>query len=155
MLSAMNLRTVLYPMHLASGARIVPFNGWDMPVQYTGTLAEVKAVRTAAGLFDASHMGRLYISGSRATELLDWVLTASAASLRVGRARYGMICNEAGGIIDGTIYYRLSDDRYVLIPNAGNRTKVAAWFQHWTDDRFHGGCTLEDRTETTAPRRPP
>ncbi len=146
----MNLRTVLYPAHLASGARIVPFSGWDMPVQYGGILAEVKAVRTAAGLFDASHMGRLYISGSQATELLDWVLTASAASLRVGHARYGMICNEAGGIIDDTIFYRLSDDRYLLIPNAGNRAKVAAWLQRWTDDRFPGGCTVEDRTGTTA-----
>ena len=145
----------MHQTHVDLGGRMVPFGGWDMPLQYAGILAEVKAVRTAMGIFDASHMGRLYGSGPRATEMLAWVLTASAASLRVGRARYGMICNEAGGIIDGTIYYRLSDDRYVLIPNAGNRTKVAAWFQHWTDDRFHGGCTLEDRTETTAPRRPP
>jgi aminomethyltransferase len=121
-----------------------------MPLQYTGIVSDVKAVRTAAGLFDASHMGRLYVSGSRATDLLDWVLTSSAASLRVGRARYGMICNEAGGIIDDTIFYRLADDRYLLIPNAGNRTTVAAWLQRWTDARFPGGCTVEDRTETTA-----
>jgi len=149
-LSTANLRTVLYSAHLDAGARVVPFGGWDMPLQYAGILAEVKAVRTAMGIFDASHMGRLYVSGPRATEMLDWVLTASAASLRVGRARYGMICNEAGGIIDDTIFYRLSDDRYLLIPNAGNRTKVAAWLQSWTDARFPGGCTVEDRTGTTA-----
>ncbi len=121
-----------------------------MPVQYSGILAEVKAVRTASGLFDASHMGRLYVSGPRATELLDWVWTASATSLPAGRARYGMICNEAGGIIDDTIFYRLADDRYLLTPNAANRGTVAAWLQRWTDARFPGGCTVEDRTETTA-----
>ena len=145
-----NLRTSLYPTHLDLGARIVPFGGWDMPVQYSGILGEVSAVRNAAGVFDVSHMGRMYISGPRATEFLDWVLTGSAESLRVGRARYCMICNEQGGIIDDTIFYRLAEDRFLLIPNAGNRTTVAAWFQHWIDQRFPGGCTLEDRTQTTA-----
>ena len=94
---------------------MMPFGGWDMPVQYSGILAEVKAVRTAAGLFDVSHMGRLYISGPQATQLLDWVLTGSAESLLVGRARYCMICNEDGGVIDDTIFYRLAEDRYLLI----------------------------------------
>ena len=75
-----NLRTPLYTTHLALGARIVPFGGWDMPVQYSGILAEVRAVRTGAGLFDVSHMGRLYISGPNSGEFLDWVLT------EIGRA---------------------------------------------------------------------
>ena len=145
-----NLRTPLYTAHLALGARTVPFGGWDMPVQYSGILAEVNAVRTAAGLFDVSHMGRLYVSGPRSTEFLDWVLTGSAASLEIGRARYCLICNEAGGIIDDTIFYRLAEDRYLLVPNAGNRKAVLDWFRHWIQAKFPVGCAIDDRTETTA-----
>ena len=145
-----NLRTSLYSTHLDLGARMVPFGGWDMPVQYSGILAEVGAVRNTAGLFDVSHMGRLCVSGPRATEFLDWVLTGSVENLRVGRARYCMICNEQGGIIDDTIFYRLAEHRYLLIPNAGNRATVTSWFQHWIDQRFPGGCTLEDGTQATA-----
>ena len=134
-----NLRTALFDIHNSLGARMVPFGGWDMPVQYpSGILSEVNAVRTASGIFDVSHMGRLYLSGPRATEFLDLVLTGSADSLRVGRARYCMICNEQGGVIDDTIFYRLDDDNYLLIPNAGNRPAVVAWFQRWIDDRFSG-----------------
>ncbi len=153
----MNLRTSLYQTHLDLGARIVPFGGWAMPVQYSGILNEVKAVRTAAGIFDVSHMGRLYISGPRATAFLDRMLTGSASALRVGRARYCMICNEAGGVIDDTIFYRLADDRYLLVPNAGNRPTVVDWFQRWIDAGFSGGesgmapgVSLEDRTAETA-----
>ena len=149
-LAEANLRTSLYSAHLALGARTVPFGGWDMPVQYSSILAEVKAVRTSMGLFDVSHMGRLYISGPRATEFLDWVLTGSAESLPVGRARYCMICNEAGGVIDDTIFYRLAEDRYLLIPNAGNRSAVVAWFQRWSTEKFPVGCDVDDRTEATA-----
>ena len=139
---------------------MVPFGGWDMPVQYSGILGEVKAVRTAAGIFDVSHMGRLYISGPRSTQFLDWILTGSAESLRVGRARYCMICNESGGVIDDTIFYRLAENRYLLIPNAGNRSAVVDWFQEWIDDRFSGmpgtdpavspPVSMADRTDTTA-----
>ena len=145
-----NLRTSLYSTHVALGGRLVPFGGWDMPVQYSGILAEVNAVRTGVGMFDVSHMGRLYISGPQATEFLDWVLTGSAANLSVGRARYCMICNEAGGVIDDTVFYRLAEDRYLLIPNAGNRNAVVDWFQHWIDSEFSDGCRLEDRTQSTA-----
>ncbi|MSQ06169.1 MAG: glycine cleavage system aminomethyltransferase GcvT [Dehalococcoidia bacterium] len=128
---------------------MVPFGGWDMPVQYSSILAEVKAVRTAVGLFDVSHMGRLYISGPRATQFLDWVLTGSASSLRAGRARYCFICNERGGVIDDTIFYRLAEDQYLLVPNAGNRPAVLAWFQDWIGRRFPGGVTIQDRTQST------
>ncbi|HEU0021619.1 MAG TPA: glycine cleavage system aminomethyltransferase GcvT [Dehalococcoidia bacterium] len=145
----MNLETALHPNHLALGARMVPFGGWDMPVQYSSILAEVKAVRTGAGLFDVSHMGRLYISGRRAADFLDWVLTGSASTLQIGRARYCMICNEAGGVIDDTIFYRLAGDRFLLVPNAGNRIEVVDWFQRWIDDRFTGGCNIDDQTRET------
>lgn len=145
----MTLETTLHPTHLALGARMVPFGGWDMPVQYSSILAEVKAVRTAAGLFDVSHMGRLYISGPRAAEFLDWVLTGSASTLQIGRARYCMICNESGGVIDDAIFYRLAEDCFLLIPNAGNRVEVVAWFQRWIDDKFTGGCIMDDQTLET------
>jgi len=145
-----SLQTALFDTHVSLGGRMVPFGGWDMPVQYPeGILAEVKAVRTATGVFDVSHMGRLYLSGPKATEFLDWVLTGSASTLRVGRARYCMICNEKGGVIDDTIFYRLSEDRYLLIPNAGNRPAVVAWFQRWIDEKFSPGCIMEDVTTST------
>ena len=147
-----NLRTPLYDTHVALGGRMVPFGGWDMPVQYpSGIIAEVRAVRTGAGLFDVSHMGRVYISGPAATEFLDTVVTGSAATLEVGRARYCMICNERGGVIDDTIFYRLhpekdGEDRYLLIPNAGNRHRVLDWFGLVAGQRFGDSVTLNDQT---------
>ena len=146
----MNLQTILYQTHQESGARMVPFGGWDMPVQYSGIINEVKAVRTAAGIFDVSHMGRLYISGPQAGAFLDRMLTGSATSLRPGRARYCLICNEAGGVIDDTIFYRLDEDRYLLIPNAGNRPAVLDWFNARVESEFAGGVSIEDRTADTA-----
>ena len=147
---AENFRTTLYDTHVASGARMVPFGGWDMPVQYEGTIAEVEAVRRAAGIFDVSHMGRLNISGPNAAGLLDLLLTGSASGLRVGRARYCFICNERGGVIDDTIFYRLSDDEFLLIPNAGNREEVALWFDRQLAGHFDGrGVQITDRTMAT------
>ena len=147
---AENLRTNLYDTHVASGARMVPFGGWDMPVQYQGTIAEVEAVRNAAGIFDVSHMGRLNIGGPNAAGLLDVLLTGSASGLRVGRARYCFICNEQGGVIDDTIFYRLSDDEFLLIPNAGNREAVALWFDRQLAHHYDGrGVQITDRTMAT------
>jgi aminomethyltransferase len=154
-----NLRTPLYDTHVALGGRMVPFGGWDMPVQYpSGILAEVRAVRTGAGIFDVSHMGRVYISGPSATDFLDWALTGSATTLAAGRARYCMICNERGGVIDDTIFYRLAQDRYLLIPNAGNRHRVLDWFGQVIGQRFakgvnlgaHSGVSLDDQTLQTS-----
>ena len=150
-MSDADLRTPLYDAHVAAGARMVPFGGWDMPVQYPGgILAEVRAVRGAAGVFDVSHMGRVYISGPSATAFLDWALTGSAASLAVGRARYCLICNERGGVIDDTIFYRLAENSYLLIPNAGNRHRVLDWFGRIIGQRFDGGVTINDRTMQTS-----
>ena len=146
-----NLRTPLYDAHVAAGARMVPFGGWDMPVQYpAGIIAEVRAVRTAAGVFDVSHMGRLYLSGPDAGALLDLALTGWASTLDVGRARYCLICNQRGGVIDDTIFYRLDDDLYLLVPNAGNRPAVKEWLQGLIDRRFSGFCTMTDATARTA-----
>ena len=129
---------------------MVPFGGWDMPVQYEGVIAEVAAVRNAAGLFDVSHMGRLHIGGPNAASLLDILLTGSASGLRVGRARYCFICNERGGVIDDTIFYRLSEDEFLLIPNAGNRPAVSLWFDRQLAQHFDGrGVHITDRTMLT------
>ncbi len=145
-----NLRTALYDVHITAGARMVPFGGWDMPVQYGGVIAEVAAVRTAAGLFDVSHMGRLNLGGPNAAGLLDIVLTGSATDLRVGRARYCFICNRDGGVIDDTIFYRLGDDEFLLIPNAGNRAEVALWLDRQLAHHFDGrGVQITDRTLLT------
>ena len=142
-------RTPLYDAHVSAGARMVPFAGWEMPVQYAGILAEARAVRSRAGLFDVSHMGRLYISGADAPALLDWVQTSRASDLRLGRARYGLICNEEGGIVDDVVFFRLAQDRYLLVCNAGNREEVVPWLEDWRRDRFPG-TSIQDRTETTA-----
>lgn len=128
---------------------MVSFGGWDMPVQYSGILEEARAVRSRAGMFDVSHMGRLYISGDKSADLLDWIVTANAADLRLGRARYAMICNESGGIIDDTVFYRLSNQEYLLVCNAGNREHVVPWINRWVQEKYIG-TLVDDRTVSTA-----
>ena len=119
--------TALYDTHISLGGRIVPFGGWAMPIQYTSILQEARAVRNNAGLFDVSHMGRLDISGGGAASLLNRALSVNAAALRIGRARYNVICNASGGIIDDCIVYRRGDERFLLIPNAANTAAVVDW----------------------------
>ena len=142
-------RTSLHETHTSLQARMVPFAGWEMPVQYRSILAETRAVRTGCGLFDVSHMGRLHIHGPDADRLMDWVLTGSASTLRKGRARYAMICNEQGGIIDDTVFYRVAEDEYLLVCNASNHQYVRPWLEHWAKDNFPD-VSIEDRTEDTA-----
>ena len=120
-------RTPLYEQHLAAGARMVPFAGWEMPVQYEGVLAEHRAVRTDAGVFDVSHMGEIEIEGPKATELLQTVLSNDLARLLPGDAQYTLLTNETGGIIDDAIVYRLDEHRYLVIVNAANRDLDFAW----------------------------
>lgn len=121
-------QTPLHGAHLAAGARMAPFGGWDMPIQYpTGILREVSAVRTSAGMFDVSHMGRIEFSGAGSAAFLDRMLSANVAKLRRGRSRYHVICNEAGGIIDDALVYRLGESHYLLVVNAGNFDAVAPW----------------------------
>jgi aminomethyltransferase len=125
-----NLRTPLYSWHVAHQARLVPFAGWDMPVQYAGIVAEHTAVRTAAGLFDISHMARVSFGGPDALALLEKVFTNSVATMKDGQVRYGLVCNEAGGIRDDILVYRWADG-YSAVINASNREKILAWLnQH-------------------------
>jgi aminomethyltransferase len=103
-----------------------------MPIQYSSILAEARAVRSNAGLFDVSHMGRVDIQGLGAAEFLNRVLSVDVPGLRMGRAKYNVICNEGGGIIDDCIVYRRSEDRFLLIPNAANTPPVLEWLEKWS-----------------------
>ncbi|MBK5189335.1 MAG: glycine cleavage system aminomethyltransferase GcvT [Gemmatimonadaceae bacterium] len=118
--------TALDSRHRALGARMIPFAGWEMPVQYRGLVEEHNAVRTAAGLFDLSHMGEMYVTGPDAAAALDYALVTAPSKLAVGRAHYSMICDASGGVLDDLIVYRLGDTRYLVVPNAGNSATVAA-----------------------------
>ena len=120
------MRTPLHPEHVALGARIIDFHGWDMPVSYAGILEEHAAVRTKAGLFDLCHMGRLSVEGPEAPAFLSRMVTQNPDTLPIGKARYGFLLDEAGGIIDDIIVYR-EPDRFFVVVNAGNRTDVVAW----------------------------
>ncbi len=142
--------TVLHDTHVRLGGRMVPFAGYDMPVQYEGILAEARAVRSGAGIFDVSHMGRFFVVGPDACALLDWVHTADIGKdMPIGRARYGLFCNEQGGIMDDGIIYRLAAERFLLIANAANAQKILAWVTRWRDERFEDAA-IEDVTRQVA-----
>jgi aminomethyltransferase len=122
-------RTPLYEKHLASGARMVPFAGWEMPVQYEGVIPEHRAVRTDAGVFDVSHMGEIEVEGPTARDLLQSMLSNDIDRLHAGEAQYTLLTTESGGIIDDLIAYRLDEHRYLLIVNASNREPVVQWLK--------------------------
>ncbi len=119
------LPTPLLDRHEALGARMVEFAGWQMPIQYRGILEEHRAVRSAAGLFDLSHMGELVVEGPEAGAGLASALVSDPPSLAVGRAQYSMICAPDGGILDDLIVYRLADDRFMVVANASNAGVVS------------------------------
>ena len=120
---AETLRTVFYDRHVAAGAKIVEFGGWDMPLQYEGILQEHLATRKGAGLFDVSHMGRFFIRGGDALAFLQHALSNNAAALDVGLGQYTMIPNATGGAIDDAYLYRFFEDEFLLVVNAANREK--------------------------------
>ena len=122
-------RTPIHDRHVALGGRLVPFAGWEMPVQYEGVIPEVRAVRTDAGVFDVSHMGELEVEGPRATELLQATLSNDLNRIGPGQAQYTLLTNERGGIIDDLIVYRLEEFRYLLIVNAANRDVDFGWLK--------------------------
>lgn len=127
------LRTPLFDWHRAHDARIVPFGGWEMPVQYTSIVDEHTATRTAAGLFDISHMARILVTGDdAAAKWIDRIVTADVATLREGQIRYALVCNDAGGVLDDVLVYRLpagSPATFLVVANASNRPKVLDWFE--------------------------
>ncbi|NLF30875.1 MAG: glycine cleavage system aminomethyltransferase GcvT [Planctomycetes bacterium] len=142
------LRTPLFNVHEAAGARMVDFAGWSMPMLYGSILAEHQATRTDAAVFDVSHMGRLQIRGDRAFRLLDRACTADVLAQEDNTIRYGLLCNAAGGVIDDIMIIRLPDEWHVIC-NASNRRKVLAHLQRLNEDEgFHADLT--DRTIATA-----
>lgn len=139
-------RTPLFDAHVATGARMVPFGGWDMPVQYpAGIIRETRSVRENCGIFDVSHMARIEFSGPGAVSFLDTVLSTHVAALKPGRSKYHVICDERGGIIDDAIVYRLSDDRCLLVVNAGNTDADLMWLLPRA--KAHGDVTVENVTD--------
>ncbi len=123
------LDSPLLAEHEALGARLVPFAGWRMPVQYAGILPEHHATRTACGVFDISHMGQLRVGGEGAGQWLDGLLTNRVADLAPGQCHYTLMLNEAGGVIDDLILYALEDRRYLLIVNASKTGEDEAWLR--------------------------
>src|SRR5690349_7771710 len=122
-------RTPIHDRHVALGARMVPFAGWEMPVQYEGVIPEVRAVRHDTGVFDVSHMGELEVEGPRAAELLQATLSNDVDKLTPGVAQYTLLTNERGGILDDLIVYKLDDFRFLIIVNASNREPDLAWLK--------------------------
>jgi aminomethyltransferase len=118
--------TALYEEHKKLGASFTDFGGWQMPLKYSSELAEHHAVRKSAGLFDLSHMGEVWVTGSDAAAFLDYALVGKISAMAVGKAKYSLICNEDGGIIDDLITYRRDDEKFLVVPNAGNAKVVAA-----------------------------
>ena len=139
-------RTSLYEAHKKAGGRLVPFAGFEMPVQYTGIVDEHNAVRTAAGMFDVSHMGELEMRGEHAGAVVDYLVTNDVSKLVDGQALYTCSCNEKGTILDDLIVYRASSDRYLIVCNASNHAKMSAHIQKAAENH----CEFDDRTDRTA-----
>ena len=139
-------RTSLYDAHVKAGGRIVPFAGWEMPVQYTGIVDEHQAVRTACGIFDVSHMGELAMTGEHAAAVVDYLITNDASKLVDGQAMYTCACNEQGTILDDLIVYRAAQEKWLIVCNASNRDKMSAVFRKAAENH----CEFEDKSDATA-----
>ncbi|MBL8605954.1 MAG: glycine cleavage system aminomethyltransferase GcvT [Myxococcales bacterium] len=139
-------RTPLYEEHVRLGGRIVPFAGWEMPVQFSGIVDEHVAVRTACGVFDACHMGELWMSGEYAGQVVDYLVTNDVKKLGDGQALYTCCCNAKGTILDDLIVYRAAQDRFMIVCNASNRDKIAAVFRKAAENH----CDFSDKSDETA-----
>ena len=142
-MSATLRQTPLHDAHVALGARMVPFAGWEMPVQYEGVIPEHMAVRTRAGAFDVSHMGQLHVDGPGAQAFLQSVLSNDVDRVQDGGAQYTLLTTESGGIVDDLIVYRLSHGCYLLVVNAGNREDAYEWLK----EREPRGVEVRDASD--------
>jgi glycine cleavage system T protein (aminomethyltransferase) len=127
-------RTPLYQAHVEAGAKLVPFAGWEMPVQYEGIKQEHLAVRNGCGVFDVSHMGEIETEGPQAAELLQWLLSNDVLRIEVGGAQYSCLCREDGGVLDDLFTYRLGDHHFLTVTNAANHGHDLEWFRRHADD---------------------
>jgi aminomethyltransferase len=143
-------RTPLYDRHLALGARMVPFAGWTMPVQYSGIINEHRAVRNQAGLFDLGHMGQVDVAGPDALPFLQYVTTNDVSTLEPGQAHYSLLPNDQGGVVDDIIIYRNPEgDGYMVVINASNRDKDVAWLQRHAAERGDLNVAVTDISDRT------
>lgn len=141
------MKTILYPEHVRQGARIVDFHGWDMPVWYTGIKEEHMATRKSAGLFDASHMGEIFVEGKHSAGFLNRILTRDVSSMKPGKVYYTFFLNEKGGIIDDlTVYCITPQERYMLCVNASNTPNDLQWIHEHNSEHV----IIEDRSPETA-----
>jgi glycine cleavage system T protein (aminomethyltransferase) len=137
-------RTPLHAAHVRLCARMIPFGGWDMPVQYSGIVEEHRAVRSAVGCFDVSHMGEFEFRGPDALRVLQRLTTNDVATLGIGQVQYSLLCYEDGGIVDDLTLYRLSDDHYMVTVNASNIDKDWAWVSRHLDGRVDARNVSEE-----------
>jgi len=142
-------KTPLYDRHAALGAKIIDFGGWAMPVQYSNVIEEHHVTRTKAGLFDICHMGEIKVKGPQAFELLQWVLSRNIEGQAVGQIKLSVMTNENGGIIDDVTVYRLGEEHYLVVTNAGTKDKDYSWIE--TQRRARGLTDVEvtDNSERT------
>lgn len=146
-------RTPLYDRHVEMGAKTVEFGGWDMPVQYTGIIEEHTATRTAAGLFDISHMGQINVRGPDALPFLQHIATQDVATIGQGLANYALLCYPDGGIVDDIFIYHLPD-RYLVVVNASNADKDFAWMQQHSQSFDVALDNISDQTTMLALQGP-
>ncbi len=146
-------RTPLFDVHVKAGAKMVPFGGWEMPVQYTGIIDEHRAVRNAVGLFDISHMGEFEVSGPNALAVVQRLTTNDASSLAVGRIQYSLLCFPDGGIVDDLTLYGLGADHFMLTVNAANIDKDWQWVvEHGGDARWRNASAETALLAVQGPR---
>src|SRR3712207_5397368 len=126
-------RTPLHDRHLAAGARVVPFAGWEMPVQYAGIREEHRAVRERAGVFDVSHMGEVETAGPHAEAFLQRVLSNDVTRIPERGAQYSVLCREDGGVLDDLFTYRLDGGRFLTVTNAANHDRDLAWLRRYAE----------------------
>jgi len=138
-------RTPFHDFHVAAGAKLVDFAGWEMPILYRGIVEEHEQTRNSGSLFDVSHMGRLYLTGKDATKFLDHVLTRNVAQQKVGQSRYSLVCNESGGVIDDVIVSR-DETHWLVVCNASNRDRVVRHFEAARQGRGGFDVRIDDRT---------
>ena len=134
--------------HRAAGAKLVDFAGWEMPIQYSGVVDEYQTVRTQAGLFDVSHMGRIGVTGASSQAFLQRVTTNDVSKLAIGHSHYSMICNEQGGIKDDVFVYAVAQDEFLVCVNASNREKIVTWMHGHL--RSGENCRVVDRSQELA-----
>lgn len=142
----MPIKTPLYQKHIELGGKVVDFAGFLLPIQYSGIIAEVNAVRNNAGIFDVSHMGQLMLSGEGAQKTLQYVLTNDFSDMKTGAARYSPMCRESGGTVDDLLVYKIDPEKFMIVVNAANIQKDFEWLKA----HLLPGCEMENHSENYA-----